>query len=53
MGVEALDRQAIPSETQLWTLPDYDAFLAKRRELVANRLNEFLGHEAINFEVAE
>ena len=53
MGVEALDKQAIPSETQLWTLPDYDAFLAKRRELVANRLNEFLGHEAINFEVAE
>lgn len=49
-GEDALTKQAIPTEPTLWNVQRYDAFLARRRQLVADRLNEFLGHGAIQLE---
>lgn len=45
-GDEALTKQAIPINPSLWSLAEYDDFLERRRQLVADRLNEFLGHDA-------
>ena len=44
IGEEALIRQCIPLNPDLWTLDTYEDFLDERRQLVARRLNEFLGH---------
>ncbi len=41
-GQSSFDAQCIPTEDDLLRLDSYKAFLAKRRELVASRLNEFL-----------
>jgi hypothetical protein len=45
-GSGAFDAQCIPTDPVLLGVSDYKAFLQRRRELVANRLNEFLGVSA-------
>lgn len=45
-GKASLESQSIPTEALLWHVAAYDNFLALRRQLVADRLNEFLGHDA-------
>ncbi len=45
IGQGGLAKQCIPCDRSLWTIDAYDRFLAKRRELIADRLNQFLGHE--------
>ena len=44
-GTEELSKQCIPDEELLWKIESYEDFLTKRRDLVADRLNEFLGHD--------
>ena len=44
-GLDELNKQCIPEDPSLWKVEAYDDFLAKRRELVVNRLNQFLNHE--------
>jgi hypothetical protein len=41
-GTHVFDAQSIPTDTKLLTVPEYKAFLAERRKLIAARLNEFL-----------
>jgi hypothetical protein len=41
-GAQVFDAQAIPIEADLLAVPNYKAFLAQRRKLIAARLNEFL-----------
>lgn len=43
LGEQALTRQSIPTDTGLWSVDQFNIFLASRRQLVADRLNEFLG----------
>jgi hypothetical protein len=45
-GSGAFDAQCIPTDPVLLGVSDYKAFLQRRRELVASRLNEFLGVSA-------
>jgi hypothetical protein len=45
-GSGAFDAQCIPTDPVLLGVSDYKAFLQRRREVVANRLNEFLGVSA-------
>jgi hypothetical protein len=45
-GVATLEAQRIPVAAELLNLENYKAFLAKRRELIAKALNEFLGKAA-------
>lgn len=45
VSTDELNKQCIPVNPSLWKVEAYDDFLAKRRELVAERLNQFLGHE--------
>ncbi len=47
-GEAALTRQQIPTNPELWPIDQYKRFLAERRRLVANRLNEFLEHAKID-----
>ena len=42
-GLAAFQAQCIPTDAQLLEADAYKKFLAERRELVAERLNEFLG----------
>ncbi len=42
-GEQALIRQCIPASEELWNVENYNEFLAERRRLVADRLNQFLG----------
>ena len=42
-GQSVFEAQCIPTETNLLDVPNYKAFLAKRREIVAKRINDFLG----------
>lgn len=42
-GQPVFDAQCIPTDPDLLGIDDYKAFLRHRRELVATRLNEFLG----------
>jgi len=44
LGAEPFAAQCIPTASDLLTLEAYKAFLAQRRQLIAARLNEFLGH---------
>lgn len=44
LGASALETQAIPTSTDLWSVGKYEDFLRRRRELVAARLNSYLGH---------
>lgn len=41
-GRNAFDAQAIPVDLPLLEIPNYKAFLAERRRLIASRLNQFL-----------
>jgi hypothetical protein len=43
-GLAAFNAQCIPTEPNLLGLEDYHSFLERRRILVAERLNQFLGH---------
>jgi hypothetical protein len=38
----ALEKQFIPTDSALWGIDRYKDFLAKRRELIANGINEFI-----------
>lgn len=38
----SLEKQFIPTDPALWELDRYEDFLAKRRELIANAINEFM-----------
>ena len=42
-GQETFEAQCIPTDSTLLQLQNYKGFLAKRREIVAQRLNAFLG----------
>lgn len=41
-----LDKQCIPTDPDLWRVENYEVYLVKRRELIADRLNEYIndGH---------
>lgn len=39
---KALEKQFVPTDTTLWKMDRYEDFLAKRRELIANAINEFM-----------
>ena len=45
IGAEELGKQCIPADNGLWKVKEYESFLTKRRELVAERLNQFLEHD--------
>ncbi len=42
-GHNVLNEQSIPDDQTLWKIEAYEDFLSKRRELVAETLNRFLG----------
>jgi len=42
-GLDAFEAQCIPTQGQLLEVGAYKSFLAERRRLIADRLNEFLG----------
>jgi hypothetical protein len=42
-GEAAFTSQCIPLDSELLEKDRYKAFIAKRREMIAQRLNEFLG----------
>lgn len=44
-GEEILTRQCIPVDPALWSKDNYDDFLTRRRELITDKLNEFMRHE--------
>lgn len=44
-GEEALRKQCVPTDPQLWEIEAYEDFLRERRKLVVKRLNDFLGHK--------
>jgi hypothetical protein len=39
------EAQCIPTDMKLLDVPSYKAFLGKRRQIVAHRINKFLGTE--------
>jgi len=41
-GLDALDGQRVPSSPQLWTVNKYPQFLAARRALLAETVNQFI-----------
>lgn len=41
-GVEALDKQCVPTDPNLWEADRYEEFLAARRELIAKRMMDFI-----------
>lgn len=43
--INELSKQCIPNDPSLWEVDAYEDFLVKRRELIVERLNRFLGHE--------
>jgi Schlafen, AlbA_2 len=49
---DALNKQSIPADEELWELENFENFLQKRREMLAEELNKFLGDitETIEFE---
>jgi hypothetical protein len=42
-GLDAFEAQCIPRQDHLLEVSAYKSFLAERRRLIAERLNEFLG----------
>lgn len=48
VGSSAFEAQCIPTDESLLAIDSYEAFLEHRREMVARRLNQFLG-ELVNF----
>lgn len=56
----ALEAQAVPMDRELWNLEQVDAFLARRRQLLADAINDFIeqvapraGHNAAAVSVGE
>ena len=45
IGPDELRKQCIPDDRLLWRVDEYKNFLSKRRELIAFRLNQFLGYD--------
>lgn len=45
IGADELGKQCIPTNDEFWKVESYESFLTKRRELVAERLNQFLKHD--------
>ena len=45
VDAEELGKQCIPDDESLWEVGAYDGFLKERRKLVAERFNQFLGHD--------
>jgi len=45
---DLLAKQCIPVDPQYWRLDSYSQFIDKRRQLVADRLNEFLDHAEVS-----
>ena len=45
IGADELGKQCIPTDDELWKVEEYESFLNRRRELIAERLNQFLGHD--------
>jgi len=43
VGQETFDNQCIPTDEQLLGVENYKAFLSKRRQVITQRLNDFLG----------
>lgn len=41
-GLEALDKQCVPTDPNLWEADRYEGFLAARRELIAQRMMDFI-----------
>jgi hypothetical protein len=41
-GVEALEKQCVPTDPSLWQADKYEEFLAVRRELIAKRMMSFI-----------
>ena len=44
-GPPVFEAQCIPTDMKLLDVPSYKAFLGKRRQIVARRINKFLGTE--------
>ena len=44
-GRDALTKQCIPIDENLWKLECYEQFLEKRRSLIADSMNEFIGDD--------
>ena len=42
-GEEALTKQCIPTDRDLWKIENYDKFLQERRLLIVQKINEFIG----------
>ena len=46
-GVDSFSSQCIPLADELFGVENYKQFLSQRRKLIADRLNDFLGHPAM------
>ena len=44
-GPPVFEAQCIPTDMKLLDVPRYEAFLGERRQIVARRINKFLGTE--------
>lgn len=53
VGEDELKKQCIPLDRSLWELDRYDDFLRERRKLIAEHLNEYIGHDRVDEEAAE
>lgn len=53
VGEDELKRQCIPLDRSLWELDRYDDFLRARRKLIAEHLNEYIGHDRVDEEAAQ
>ena len=56
---DALEKQCVPDDKELWKMENFELFLEKRRILLAEELNEFLGgitdtdYESVNMDILE
>ena len=44
-GEQTLRLQCIPTDQNLWTVERYDDFLSSRRQLITDKINEFMRHD--------
>ena len=49
-GKDALEKQCVPTDENLWELEKYDDFLQARRSLIAKKMNEFIGKSPLEKE---
>ena len=45
-----LEKQCVPTDENLWEIENYDAFLQARRDLIAKKMNEFIGKSPLEKE---